>query len=446
MVLCALFSFHKEEEMEKKTVLYDTHVRMGARIVPFAGYLMPVQYTDILKEHMAVRTAAGLFDVSHMGEITLEGKDAIANLNHLLTNDYTKMKEGKVRYSPMCYENGGVVDDLLVYKYNDEKYLIVVNASNKDKDYAWMKEHAFGDVVLEDISDRVAQIKVSNNTINYYGSLTDAFKAVAVNQTIQLLADVNEAVSTKDANAATFTLDLNGYDLTNEKTDAVAGASDKATITVTTGKNVTICNSSKDDDSTINNGFDGKEALNIATGASVTIGKYTDTKLVILDRSNETGAAWGKTTGKESLAAGKANSANTVTNDGKLEIVNATVKNNGVYSYAINNSAANSELVIVNGAFEGGRANINNAGDLVVNNGTFTAVSKPNTADPVASEKYFTEALIINGGTAKIGAIVYNRGNEYTNLLMHIATLLTPPSSPARPPRVRLTLLTAMTA
>jgi len=166
MVLCALFSFHKEEEMEKKTVLYDTHVRMGARIVPFAGYLMPVQYTDILKEHMAVRTAAGLFDVSHMGEITMEGKDAIANLNHLLTNDYTKMKEGKVRYSPMCYENGGVVDDLLVYKYNDEKYLIVVNASNKDKDYAWMKEHAFGDVVLEDISDRVAQIALQGPRSN----------------------------------------------------------------------------------------------------------------------------------------------------------------------------------------------------------------------------------------------------------------------------------------
>ncbi len=144
--------------MEKKTVLYETHVKLGAKIVPFAGYLMPVQYSDILEEHMAVRERAGLFDVSHMGEIMLEGPDAIANLNMLLTNDYTKMNAGKVRYSPMCYENGGVVDDLLVYKMNDEKYLIVVNASNKDKDYAWMKEHVFGDVTLRDISDDVAQI------------------------------------------------------------------------------------------------------------------------------------------------------------------------------------------------------------------------------------------------------------------------------------------------
>ncbi len=144
--------------MEKKTVLYDSHVKLGAKIVPFAGYLMPVQYTDILEEHMAVRQKAGLFDVSHMGEIMMEGPDAVANLNHLLTNDYTKMNVGRVRYSPMCYENGGVVDDLLVYKMGEEKYLIVVNASNKDKDYAWMKEHVQGDVTLKDISDEVVQI------------------------------------------------------------------------------------------------------------------------------------------------------------------------------------------------------------------------------------------------------------------------------------------------
>lgn len=144
--------------MEKKTVLYDCHVALNARIVPFAGYLMPVQYTDILEEHMAVRGNAGLFDVSHMGEIMLEGEDAVRNLNHLLTNDYTVMKTGRVRYSPMCYENGGVVDDLLVYKMGETKYLIVVNASNKDKDYEWMKQHVFGNVTLRDISDEVAQI------------------------------------------------------------------------------------------------------------------------------------------------------------------------------------------------------------------------------------------------------------------------------------------------
>lgn len=144
--------------MEKKTVLYDSHVKLGAKIVPFAGYLMPVQYTDILEEHMAVREKAGLFDVSHMGEIMLEGPDAAANLNRLLTNDYTKMNPGRVRYSPMCYENGGVVDDLLVYKMGEEKYLIVVNASNKDKDFAWMQEHIEGDAAIRDISDDVVQI------------------------------------------------------------------------------------------------------------------------------------------------------------------------------------------------------------------------------------------------------------------------------------------------
>ena len=144
--------------MDKKTVLYDCHVSLNARIVPFAGFLMPVQYTDILEEHMAVRENVGMFDVSHMGEIMLEGEDAVKNLNHLLTNDYTVMKTGKVRYSPMCYDSGGVVDDLLVYKMGETKYLIVVNASNKDKDYAWMKDHIFGNVTLQDISDEVAQV------------------------------------------------------------------------------------------------------------------------------------------------------------------------------------------------------------------------------------------------------------------------------------------------
>ena len=144
--------------MEKKTPLYDTHVSYKGKIVPFAGYLLPVQYQGVIQEHTAVRQAAGLFDVSHMGEITCIGKDALANLNHLLTNDYTIMYDGQARYSPMCNENGGVVDDLIVYKVRDDHYFIVVNAANKDKDFAWMKEHAFGDAVFTDISDEVAQI------------------------------------------------------------------------------------------------------------------------------------------------------------------------------------------------------------------------------------------------------------------------------------------------
>ena len=147
------------EVVERKTPLYDTHVKYKGKIVPFAGYLLPVQYdTGVIGEHMAVRTRCGLFDVSHMGEIICRGKDALQNLNMLLTNDYTVMAEGQARYSPMCNEEGGVVDDLIVYKVRDNCYFIVVNAANKDKDYAWMKARQFGDVVFEDISDRVAQL------------------------------------------------------------------------------------------------------------------------------------------------------------------------------------------------------------------------------------------------------------------------------------------------
>jgi len=144
--------------MEKKTPLYDFHVELGAKMVPFAGYSMPVQYTDIIEEHLAVRQKAGLFDVSHMGEIMVSGQDALKNINYLFTNDFTSMTDGRVRYSPMCNEKGGVVDDLLIYRMAQDKYLVVVNASNREKDFEFMKSHAFGEVILEDISDSLAQI------------------------------------------------------------------------------------------------------------------------------------------------------------------------------------------------------------------------------------------------------------------------------------------------
>ncbi len=101
---------------------------------------------------MAVRTQAGLFDVSHMGEVFDEGKDALANLQMLLTNNFDNMVDGQARYSPMCNENGGTVDDLIVYKESDEHYFIVVNAANKDKDYQWMLDHQFGEVTFTDVS------------------------------------------------------------------------------------------------------------------------------------------------------------------------------------------------------------------------------------------------------------------------------------------------------
>lgn len=145
--------------MELKTPLYEAHVKAGGKMVPFGGYLLPVQYqTGVIKEHMAVRTQAGLFDVSHMGEILCEGKDALANLEQILTNRFANMVDGQARYSPMCNEQGGTVDDLIVYKRCEEHYFIVVNAANKDKDYQWMLDHQFGEVTFTDVSEQYAQL------------------------------------------------------------------------------------------------------------------------------------------------------------------------------------------------------------------------------------------------------------------------------------------------
>ena len=112
--------------------------RRGGRSSPSPGWLLPVQYSGVIAEHKAVRSACGLFDVSHMGELLLRGSDALENVNRLMTNDFSGMAEGQARYSPMCYEDGGTVDDLIVYKCSDTAYFIVVNAANKDKDAAWI--------------------------------------------------------------------------------------------------------------------------------------------------------------------------------------------------------------------------------------------------------------------------------------------------------------------
>ncbi|MGM9617601.1 hypothetical protein [Butyricicoccus sp.] len=145
--------------MELKTPLYETHVAEGGKIVPFAGYLLPVQYqTGVIKEHMAVRQAAGLFDVSHMGEIVFSGPTALATLNHLMTNDFTNMTIGRVRYSAMCNQEGGTIDDLVVYKFREDVYLVVVNAANRHKDYKHMIKNLLPETKAEDISDSVAQL------------------------------------------------------------------------------------------------------------------------------------------------------------------------------------------------------------------------------------------------------------------------------------------------
>lgn len=145
--------------MEKKTPLYQTHVDLDGKIVEFGGYLMPVQYpTGVIAEHMAVRQKAGLFDVSHMAELTLEGPDAVANIQHLVTTDISPMTDGQVKYAMFCNEAGGIVDDLVVCRRAADKYMLVVNAGNHDKDAAWVEAHLFGDVRYEDISERVGQL------------------------------------------------------------------------------------------------------------------------------------------------------------------------------------------------------------------------------------------------------------------------------------------------
>lgn len=142
----------------KKTPLYDTHIALSGKIVDFGGWALPVQYSSILEEHKAVRERAGLFDVSHMGEIEVRGSGAFEFLQHMLTNDLTGMQPGRCRYSPVCYEDGGTVDDILVYKHSDDRFLLIVNASNTEKDYEWFASHAPKDVIVENQSASWGQI------------------------------------------------------------------------------------------------------------------------------------------------------------------------------------------------------------------------------------------------------------------------------------------------
>ena len=149
------------EQKEKRTCLYDKHVALGALMSPFGGFEMPIQYAGIAVEHQAVREKVGLFDVSHMGEVTVRGKDAERYVQHIFTNDIAGAPVGKIYYGMMCYENGGTVDDLLVYKMGENDFFLVINASNIDKDWAWMQQHAEGfDIDLQNCSDDYGQIAV----------------------------------------------------------------------------------------------------------------------------------------------------------------------------------------------------------------------------------------------------------------------------------------------
>ncbi|MDM5222891.1 glycine cleavage system aminomethyltransferase GcvT [Peribacillus sp. NJ11] len=144
----------------KQTPLFEVYKKYGAKVINFGGWALPVQFTSILEEHEAVRTEAGLFDVSHMGEVLVEGKDAESYINYLVTNDVTKLSINQAQYTAMCYPDGGTVDDLLVYKLGNEKYLLVINAANIEKDYEWMKQHVKGEMALQNISEDIAQLAI----------------------------------------------------------------------------------------------------------------------------------------------------------------------------------------------------------------------------------------------------------------------------------------------
>jgi len=144
----------------KRTPIYQDHLRLGAKMVPFAGYEMPVQYTSLKDEHLTVRSNVGIFDVSHMGEIRFKGPNALETLSWLTTNDVTKLQRGEAQYSLLPNETGGLVDDIIIYCIEPrQEYLVCVNASNKDKDFAWMLSHNKG-ATITDESDLWGQIAV----------------------------------------------------------------------------------------------------------------------------------------------------------------------------------------------------------------------------------------------------------------------------------------------
>src|SRR3990172_4707131 len=123
----------------RKTPLFDIHVKEGAKSVPFAGYMMPLQYSSVIEEHKTVRSSVGIFDVSHMGEFMIGGEHAVELIQYVTSNDISVMENGQCQYSCLPNDQGGIVDDLLVYKFHDRKFMLVVNAANIDKDWDWIK-------------------------------------------------------------------------------------------------------------------------------------------------------------------------------------------------------------------------------------------------------------------------------------------------------------------
>jgi len=173
-----------------KTVFYKHHVALGARMVPFAGFEMPVEYGGVKQEHVNVRENVGVFDVSHMGEIWIKGPEAFELVQRLTSNDVTKLSPGKIQYTCFPNDEGGIVDDLLIYRYEDERYLLVVNASNIEKDLKWIIEKNIHGASIDNASDRISQLAVQGpkakallqkitpvdlSSISYYNFVTAPF-------------------------------------------------------------------------------------------------------------------------------------------------------------------------------------------------------------------------------------------------------------------------------
>ena len=142
----------------KKTILHESHLALNAKMVEFAGFDMPIQYTSIKDEHLHVREKAGVFDVSHMGEIEIKGPEAEPFVDLIFTNNIKAMNDGQINYGMLCNHKGGVVDDLLVYKYHPNHFLLVVNASNIEKDYKWIKAQNTFDCTVDNISDKISEV------------------------------------------------------------------------------------------------------------------------------------------------------------------------------------------------------------------------------------------------------------------------------------------------
>ncbi len=172
---------------ERRTALYEQHVAAGARMVDFFGWAMPIYYRGIVAEHDRVRATAGIFDVSHMGQLVLRGADALAAVERVTTNRVASLREGRVQYSIMCYEHGGIVDDALVYNLGD-RYMLVVNASNCDKDLEWIRSNISGDVTLEDHSDHTQLVAIQGPAAEaVLGRMVDVdLSSVAYAQSLQL--------------------------------------------------------------------------------------------------------------------------------------------------------------------------------------------------------------------------------------------------------------------